>query len=108
MENLHLQNEVTTFASKTGIVDIDALRRDLTSTGEGGVGIRGELLDFGDCHVGKQTLRSFTLTNHSKCDIYRFAWKPSPTVSFKPTLGHLHPGECARRRLSKSSRVCIW
>lgn len=93
IENLHSEDEVTTFANKSCVVDIDTLRRELTtSTENGGTGLRGELLDFGDCDVGKSKQKTFTLMNHSSRDCYRFKWGNTNAITFRPTLGHLHPG----------------
>ena len=48
-------------------------------------------LNFGDCAIEELHQMTFTLTNHSSTDPYRFSWAPLPNISFVPNTGHLHP-----------------
>ena len=89
IENLHKISEIYTFAHKSNVVDLEHFRRELTSDQGSN---RGELIDFGDCYVGKQSSKNFTLTNNSKCNVYRFVWDKIEKFTFKPNSGHLHPG----------------
>ena len=48
-------------------------------------------LNFGDCAINELHQMTFTLTNHSSTDPYRFSWASIPNISFIPNTGHLHP-----------------
>lgn len=48
-------------------------------------------LNFGDCAIGEMHQMTFTLTNHSSTDPYRFSWAAQPNITFIPAIGHLHP-----------------
>jgi len=81
-------------AEEEGIVDTDMLAQQLTvDPANGGSGVRGERLTFGDCEVGVAMDRIFSMTNHSPGDPVRFQWSEHPNVTFIPTSGHLHPGK---------------
>lgn len=55
-----------------------------------------DLLDFGDCHVGRTYQETFTMTNPSSSKVLRFEWLPSgPQLSFSPQVGHLH-ADCSK------------
>ncbi|XP_067276661.1 hydrocephalus-inducing protein homolog isoform X2 [Pseudorasbora parva] len=55
-----------------------------------------DLLDFGDCHVGRTYQESLTMTNPSSSKVLRFEWLPNgPQLSFSPQIGHLH-AECSK------------
>lgn len=55
-----------------------------------------DLLDFGDCHVGRTYQETFTMTNPSSSKVLRFEWLPNdPQLSFSPQVGHLH-AECSK------------
>ncbi|KAJ8247379.1 hypothetical protein GJAV_G00245710 [Gymnothorax javanicus] len=57
---------------------------------------RSDLLNFGDCHVGKSYVETFTLTNHSRSEVLRFEWLvEGAQVRFSPQIGHLH-ASCAK------------
>ncbi|XP_035679087.1 LOW QUALITY PROTEIN: hydrocephalus-inducing protein homolog [Branchiostoma floridae] len=53
--------------------------------------VHGNHLDFGDCAIGEPHQLSFTITNHSKQDVYRFTWPEHAALTFSPQTGHLHP-----------------
>ncbi|KAJ8272065.1 hypothetical protein COCON_G00109240 [Conger conger] len=58
--------------------------------------LSSDLLNFGDCHVGRAYQETFTLTNHSSSEVLRFEWPADiPQVRFSPQAGHLHAG-CAK------------
>ncbi|KAL5255873.1 hypothetical protein ACHWQZ_G011188 [Mnemiopsis leidyi] len=48
-------------------------------------------LNFGDCAINELHQMTFTLTNHSSTDPYRFSWASQPNITFIPNTGHLHP-----------------
>lgn len=48
-------------------------------------------LNFGDCAINELHQMTFTLTNHSSTEPYRFSWQPHPNITFIPCVGHLHP-----------------
>ena len=48
-------------------------------------------LNFGDCAINELHQMTFTLTNHSSTDPYRFSWGPQQNITFVPNTGHLHP-----------------
>ena len=48
-------------------------------------------LNFGDCAINELHQMTFTLTNHSSTDPYRFSWGPQANITFVPNIGHLHP-----------------
>ncbi|KTG35348.1 hypothetical protein cypCar_00023228 [Cyprinus carpio] len=55
-----------------------------------------DLLNFGDCHVGRTYQETFTMTNPSSSKVLRFEWLPSgPQLSFSPQAGHLH-ADCSK------------
>ncbi|KAL0168074.1 hypothetical protein M9458_036296, partial [Cirrhinus mrigala] len=55
-----------------------------------------DLLDFGDCHVGRTYQETFTMTNPSSSKVLRFEWLLSgPQLSFSPQVGHLH-ADCSK------------
>ncbi|XP_078688637.1 hydrocephalus-inducing protein-like [Branchiostoma floridae x Branchiostoma belcheri] len=53
--------------------------------------VHGNHLDFGDCAIGEPQQLSFTITNHSEQDVYRFTWPEHAALTFSPQTGHLHP-----------------
>lgn len=48
-------------------------------------------LNFGDCAISELHQMTFTITNHSSTDPYRFSWPSHPNITFVPNTGHLHP-----------------
>ncbi|NWY10781.1 HYDIN protein, partial [Aphelocoma coerulescens] len=57
--------------------------------------VRVNHIQFGDCHVGKHYLRTFTITNRTCTKVLRFEWEADAPFQFSPKVGHLHPG-CAK------------
>ena len=55
--------------------------------------MRGEVLNFGDCHVGVGKHRTFTVCNHSTDHVVRFQWSDVANCKFVPAVGHIHPGK---------------
>ncbi|XP_072403680.1 hydrocephalus-inducing protein homolog [Chiloscyllium punctatum] len=55
-----------------------------------------EHIKFGDCHIGKPYLVTFTMTNRGVADIIRFEWLSDISeLNISPQFGHLHAG-CAK------------
>ena len=48
-------------------------------------------LNFGDCPIGRLNQLTFTITNHSSTEPYRFSWGTHPNIVFIPSVGHIHP-----------------
>ncbi|NXS83048.1 HYDIN protein, partial [Erpornis zantholeuca] len=62
--------------------------------------VRMNHIQFGDCPVGKDCRRTFTITNHTCTKVMRFEWEADAPEAdapfqFSPKVGHLHPG-CAK------------
>ena len=55
--------------------------------------VRENHLQFGDCAVKESRQITFTLTNHSKTNIYWFQWPTGSHLVIFPRTGHLHPGK---------------
>ncbi|XP_047678536.1 hydrocephalus-inducing protein-like isoform X5 [Tachysurus fulvidraco] len=50
-----------------------------------------DIVQFGDCHVGRLYQKNFTMTNHSNSEVLRFQWpQGEPHLYFSPEIGHLH------------------
>lgn len=46
-----------------------------------------EVLNFGDCYVGRSYRESFTMTNHTDGQVVKFRWPSSgPHISFSPKV----------------------
>ncbi|XP_062860193.1 hydrocephalus-inducing protein homolog [Trichomycterus rosablanca] len=55
--------------------------------------IQSDILNFGDCHVGRLYHKTFTMSNHSNSETLCFEWlQVGPHLQFSPQIGHLHAG----------------
>ncbi|XP_076808093.1 hydrocephalus-inducing protein homolog isoform X2 [Clavelina lepadiformis] len=93
IDNLLRDGDMAALAGEDGVIDTDVLpQRLISDPSDGGTGIRGETLFFGEGDVGVPKDRTFTLSNHSGSDTVRFLWNQHLNLKFVPTAGHLHPG----------------
>ena len=49
------------------------------------------MINFGDVYINETCTLSFSMTNHSKTEVYRLQWPEHANLKFSPTLAHLHP-----------------
>ena len=55
------------------------------------IAAKPNLINFGDIYINESSTLSFSMTNHSKTEVYRLQWPDHPNLKFSPTLAHLHP-----------------
>ncbi|XP_048461536.1 hydrocephalus-inducing protein homolog [Rhincodon typus] len=84
-DNIHGLGQTSSVESFTNLLE----EKDIKAT-------HLEHIEFGDCHIGKPYLVTFTMTNRSAADIIRFEWiSDISEFNISPQFGHLHAG-CAK------------
>ncbi|XP_059507551.1 hydrocephalus-inducing protein homolog [Stegostoma tigrinum] len=84
-DNIHGLRQTSSVESFTNLLE----EKDIKAT-------HLEHIEFGDCHIGKPYLVTFTMTNRSAADIVRFEWiSDISEFNISPQFGHLHAG-CAK------------